>query len=361
MLSEIEPYVDPYHNCLYCASGNVLVWWGLEHRFIEQLFASELRFYYYRDRGDELEFSLVQDFVRDFVLDKAPLRERMTRLFKHFRIGVQWHESNDAEASWAEICEVLQVRPIVLFVDHFYIPHHELYQKDHGGHFLTLFDHRGGVCEVLDSVKRVYFRGKMDAEVLLRARLLDDPLLGTNNGWLDFEVGPESKRAFDREALFRACMRAVEEMVWRRPEGNRMWGLEGIRAFREDMARLARAAPSYELLIERAPRLDRSLRYLFVCLTRVSQQREALGQLLSSLRGLVSGLSGYHLQMAADAYAQLVTRWTIARNLVYIAVARRDLGRLCGLEQQLGAIEEAERDAIERLQEVASGIGWRDA
>lgn len=377
-IHETRPYIDKNQNCMYAAVGNVLSWYNLDHAFIQAIFDSQLEFFYSRQKQANLSFRLVEEVVFDFVLEKSSLKRRLAELLSDYGMRVCWNESPDDQQSWREICEAVVKQPIVLFVDQFFVPYHSLYGQRHGGHFVTLLGHAdGGTSYILDSITPVAsqqaaarvpssavnmhmhcaYHGPIPDSTLLKARSLDAPLIGVDNGWIQLEVNQQTKRSFDAECLFKTCQRVAEAMLLRRATEDRFWGVKGIRVFARDMLSLISAAHSMDELMTLSPTVERSFNALSISMTRVIQQRQGLSDLLRRVAQTSedSPLRSQCIRLHS-AYHGIANEWTIVRNIFYISNAKRSLNRLVSAPPRLEGIAVMEEQAAEQLAKMADRL-----
>lgn len=353
MLHAFEPYADPYDNCLYCAVGNVLSWRGFGADSIARMFSSDLDFFYARTPGERVAFRVVEQFAYNFVLDRQPLEGRLRSLLETFDLCLEWNESADEKASWDAICERLEREPVVLFVDHFRMPYHVAYQRSHGGHFLTLAGRtRHAEMHVVDSVPSFRFRGTLPDTVLRSARVLQDAIVGIENGWACVDAKCRSGDELARSTWVRALRRAARRMTGRRDGRDRFFGVPGIAQFAADLQQWCDADGVREAGFANAAR---SLSHMFVSLLRVSQQRAAFARFLRSYplldgRPVAPSAAAEPWASVATHYEQLSKDWLVARSAIHVAERRRSVERLRRGAVRIGDLATREASGVEGIE-----------
>lgn len=315
----ISPYVNSDNNCLYCALGNVLSWQGWTAEKIDHLFDGQLSFYYsFRMKSEYVDFTIIEDYPINFLLEKEPLAQRLARLLLPYGIISRWKEADDPESAWDGIYDISRERPLVLFFDHFTLPYHIAYQKNHGAHFVTMTGLEGSYPLILDSIRDIRFSGLLEWDLKNQERILTADLANIKNALIDLLPNGRCLPTAETDRMVIGSI--VEEMTSTSLSNNRTWGIEAMNLFYEDMSRLFHS-PDFADEIQNNPRLNSSLESLFISLLRVSQQRKRFAAFLSSSPLLLSGAIG-RFDWLIQGYEELGELWTQVRNIFYMGYRR---------------------------------------
>lgn len=351
-----KPYEHADNNCLYCAIGNTLSWHGYSGEEIDLIFNGQMDFYYARQTANPaLPLTFSEDFPVNFVLDKYALGTRIRELMRPYEIGISWNESASSADSWDQICAGNSRDPVILFVDHFYLPYHDAYRKAHGAHFVTLLGNDGKNAYILDSIPSFKYEGVLTQDCLSEARVLDTEISRIDNAWMILEAKRRPGQLLESGVVKSVLNRAVFCMLDRKAEDHKFWGIAGIQAFIQDMNKLM-AFGSYQEMLELDSRLERCFDNLFISLLRVAQQRKAFAAYLSCIAVSLPGLSGYGMEEISASYSRLHDMWIAVRNRFFLAHFRRDLSKLHDTARLFEEITEMEKETVLHVSRAAEKL-----
>lgn len=346
----LNPYINNDNNCLYCAVGNVLSWYGIEIDHIDAIFNSQIDFFYSKKNDNSMvNFRFSEEFPVNFILDKYSLKERIGGIMTPYGIGIDWKESESYNESWEEICKQNEVSPLVLFVDHYYLEYHEAFKKDHGAHFITLLGYEGLNAYILDSVKLFNYEGVIKYETLKDARVFDTEISKINNAWLSLHIDNNTKTKNDIQCVRGVFKRIIQNMLFRQPDQDKFWGLKAMNVFLEDMTNLAKVYDSYSELLQSDPRLKKSLDNLFISLLRVAQQRNAFSRYLDKLVDDNILPDSQTLKFVSQNCKMLHEKWIRVRNQFYLANVRMEIRKITDILPNLQDIINMEKDTMEMI------------
>lgn len=349
-MHKISKYVNQDDNCLYCAIGNVLKWYGFDDNYVDLIFNTQLDFYYARQIDNNYNFRIVEDFIVNFIIDKEPLKQRLERLMKPFNINISWHESIDYEKSWNHICDLSKTKPIVLFVNHYYLPYHDAYMKSNGGHFLTMTgNNKDKDAYVIDSVKAYDFEGILTYEQLKCARNLKTNIFDINNAWILIDIPKDFDRNIKVETFYLLLDNICNNMMFKKSEDNNYWGIEAIKNFKYDLVNMANNFGKNEESYILKEGLEESFNNLFISILRIAQQRNTFSNQLKIIVESINIKYKERFLIISDIYKDIHKRWIMIRNKLFLAYKKKDKERLNNVINEISEIIILEEKAIKLL------------
>lgn len=348
MVHEIaKPYINKENNCLYCAVGNVLIWNGFQKENLDLMFDTQLNFYYGR-------YGCVDKvFPDNFILEKAPLKQRLIETLEPYNIDVIWHEGESYYDTWEKNCRIVKSRPIVLALDHFMLPYHESYHKEHGSHFVTMLGAQKEDAYVLDSVKMFTYKGAIKKEILEKSRNIQLNYSTLNNVWIDFRLKDNFKRIIDKNTMKNVLENVVWQMREKESSQNQFYGLRALAEFQKDMKLFeSNAEKVEELLKDSEGNFFISMDNTFVSLLRVAQQRQVFAEYVSQIVGEFFPLYSHMAKDIYEVYYELNQSWLSVRNALYISLRRRKTTLFPIINEEMEKIIFKETLAVKQVEEL---------
>lgn len=346
------PYINADNNCLFSALGNVLSWWGWNKNEIDHLFDGQLSFYYsFGMKSEYIDFTVIEDYPINFLLEKEPLARRLSQLFSPYNIICYWNEAAETENAWKSISAICSERPLVLFFDHYTLPYHSAYQKNHGAHFVTLIGQSGSQPYILDSIQNLFFSGFLDWDLKKEERVLNTDLADIHNAWIDLipdAISSSSSSLIDSDRMIIDFV--VRGMTTTSISNNRTWGLNAMHMFYEDMFNLF-TSKDFVQDIQNNYVLSNSLEGLYISFLRISQQRRRFALFLSC-SPILSRMTSDISSLLVQGYEELSELWKKLRDIIYIGYRRRSPNKLVSGLSLLDEIITKETYLIETLKNI---------
>lgn len=347
-----DKYVDPNNNCLYCSIGNVLSWIGFNMDEISHIFSGQLTFYY---KSAEKQFNIGQEYPIRFLLDKQSLKRRLSVLFEPYGILANWREESSPSKSWEEIKKSLKDEPVVLFFDHYTLPYHESYCKEHGAHFVTALDYVDDNAIILDSMQLFNYFDRLPISMSCFERVLKNNISDISNAWLTIHVIEKKESLINKESIAQNLKNVILDMN-RPSEGNEFWGIAGLYKFYEDVGLIINDEQLFQQLMNENEVFSNSIEGMFISMLRVAQQRKTFSTYIDSIALYMPFLDQELLLKAKESYLELYDMWIRIRNQFYIVYYKKSSKRLRNFSEEFLKIINAEKEALMILEEILHRI-----
>lgn len=356
-MNEIKiPYVNQNDNCLYCATGNVFSWYGFEKESIDFIFSGQLHFYYGKF-GDYKGL-----FPDNFVIEKAPLRTRLEEVLEPYSIEVLWHEGEGYEMTLDFMNEAVKERPVVLGLDHFRLPYHESYQKEHGVHFVTLLDVQNRNFNILDSIKAITYRGVLEEEIVKPSLEISLSFSEFKNMWIDFNLPDRIDIIKSKQNALAILKNNVFQMKEKDSSCEHFYGINAIKELYEDLMLFIKEKETFNTLLKDVGSiLSISFEGSFISILRVVQQRSSFADYLKYVCDDLFHINNEYVQKCYDSYKNLSEQWKLVRNLLYLICRKRKLAYEDLITNEMKKIIIGEIEAVEHLEELVGILETADA
>lgn len=355
-MNEVKiPYVNQNDNCLYCAAGNVFSWYGYEKEIIDFIFSGQLHFYY----GKFGNYKGL--FPDNFIIEKAPLKTRLAEVLEPYSIEVLWNEGEDYEKTLDFIKEIVKKRPVALGLDHFRLPYHESYQKEHGAHFVTLLDVHGGDFDILDSIKAITYRGAIREEIVKPALEIPLSFVEFKNMWIDFTLPNRTEVIKSRKNVIAVLKNNIFQMKEKESSSEHFYGINAIKELHKDLELFIKEKETINsLLKDDKSILSVSLEGSFVSILRVVQQRFSFAEYLKTVCGDMFHTDNDCVRNCYDLYKNLSEQWKLVRNLLYLIRRKRKMTYEALIISEMEKIITEEIEAIEQLEKMVEILETTD-